>query len=148
MADPLSVTASVGGLLMLAGKIVSDGLNFVNKVRDCPKEIPMLLQEVSLLNTVLTQLMTLANDSGIPAGAPGGSTLQQYLTPSLVAECNSLLNDVKKAIEKCQQIQGRRGDNVRKSLLWPFKDREVKASIEHLRRLKDHFAAAVAVDTR
>ena len=56
MVDPLSIAASVAGLISLAASVIQNGYKLFNTVRDCPKELLTILSEVSGLNGVLIAL--------------------------------------------------------------------------------------------
>jgi hypothetical protein len=54
--DPLSVAASVAGLLSLAGSLSGKLSTFVRRVRDAPDELKIILTELNGLKTVLGEL--------------------------------------------------------------------------------------------
>ena len=141
MADPLSIAASIAGLLALCGKIISEGYTFANSVHNCPKELPLYLQEISLLSAVFAQFTALASANTQPASA-----LQQVVASSATTDCEQLLKVVENTVKQCQQIQRQRGNNLRKALIWPFKERETKETLERLRHFRDHFGVALSVD--
>src|SRR6187402_1502943 len=74
MADPLSISASVAGLLSLVIQVADGTYQYVSSARGASSAISSLLRELQALKTVLFKLdeMTHANN---PGDEPGGASL-------------------------------------------------------------------------
>ena len=59
MADPLSVAASIAGLLTVAGKISTVVIDLTSKSKAAPKDIENVRSSVETIRAVLLQLQLL-----------------------------------------------------------------------------------------
>lgn len=64
MADPLSVAASVAGLISLAETVIRLGYQYHNGVKGFPADFERLLLEVSSLYGVLCQIKLIVSRPG------------------------------------------------------------------------------------
>ena len=145
--DPLSISASVAGLVTLATTIVGSGSAYIKSVREFPKELENLLCETQRLNTILQQIAELVQ------ATTGGSTttlkkLSEIITSQAIHKADTLLKSVKTMLEGCQRVHGARGKNSVKAIIWPFKEREAKTTLEEFRRLATTLDQAINVDSR
>ena len=63
MSDPLSVIASITGIVAFAGAVYEQGKIFCREWKDCPKELRALVLEVYNLKGVLEALEPLVEDA-------------------------------------------------------------------------------------
>ena len=148
--DPLSISASVAGLVALASTVLSNGSAYIKSVQEFPKALANLLSETSRLNDLLTQIHEL-----VQAGATaGGSTatsqkLSEIITQDVIDNANILLKSVKTKLEDCKRVHGTKGKHsVKKAIVWPFKEREVNTTLEDFRRLITTLIQALNVDSK
>lgn len=111
--DPLSITASVAGLITLAGVIISKGFQISDRFINTDKELKSLLNEVSSFSGLLVGVQ--AHFEQPQASAPfsiyslnlprpsgrgqSPTTPTEHLYTAL-NDCKSILEDVKKLVEK------------------------------------------------
>jgi hypothetical protein len=67
MADPLSVAASIIGILAAAAKVTETVQPWVSNVRSAPKLALQVFREVSSVRMVLASLETILKDLGTPS---------------------------------------------------------------------------------
>ncbi|EGD94597.1 hypothetical protein TESG_02106 [Trichophyton tonsurans CBS 112818] len=111
--DPLSITASVAGLITLAGVIISRGFQISDRFTNTEKELNSLLNEVSSFSGLLVGVKShfeqhqastpisifSPNVRRLRAGDQLSTTPARHLRTAL-NDCNSILEDVKRLVEK------------------------------------------------
>jgi hypothetical protein len=144
--DPIStisLASSVAGLLTLSGAILSNGYSYVSKVAKAPKELRLLLSESAALDTLLDQLQLMVDgDDQVATGA-----LQKLAQVGAFEEGKTLLQIVQNSIRACEQVQGHGVSNLGRRLMWPFKEKETKETIQRFRDLRDTLTSAVSIDS-
>ena len=154
MADPLSISASIAGLLSLAGTVIANGYIYINTAKEHPKALAELLRAVSELNIVLSQVNGLVNMNPTvtaPAAIASSSpmkNLTQVVTPELLKEGGDLLQTIQNSLNAVQRVSGEGVKNFGKAVIWPFKEREVKALLERIRALVKTLIQLINVDSR
>ena len=146
MADPLSIAASIAGLLTLTTKIAFESYSFISTVKDHPKELSHFTTEISLFKILFEQLVSHSNDA--IQYQDRLVVFEQVFSAIVVDEFEKLLKEIEMSVKECQKIQGRRGDNFRKAVLWPFKARAVKEVLKKFADYRVHFNSALTVDLR
>ena len=140
--DPLSISASVAGLVTLAGVVLSNGSAYIKSVQEFPKALENLLKETTRLNSLLRQIDELAQATG---------KLSEVITQDVIDNAGILLRSVKTKLEDCQRVHshGTKGKHsVKKAIIWPFKEREVNTTLEDFRRLITTLDQALTVDSK
>jgi len=148
MADPLSIIASIAGLLSLAGPILAEGYAYVASVRDSPNALKQLLCEIGRLEAVLGQIDELARESATNTSAvvqTQRSRVSDVITPDTASD---LLKSVHSSIKQCERIPGQSAKNIGRAIVWPFKEREVKENLDRFKRLIDIFESALSIESR
>lgn len=150
MSDPFSIASGLAGLLSLSAAILSQGYCYVSSVSSAPEELYFLLDGTAALNTVLRQLSTLA--ANVQQSTLGGNTtadtLSTFSKDGSLDRCDKLLKSIQGSIAKCEQIKGHPTSNLGKRLIWPFKEKEFKETLQKLGWYRETFTAALSVDTR
>ncbi|KPM46456.1 hypothetical protein AK830_g205 [Neonectria ditissima] len=139
--NPLSVSASIAGLVSLADLVFRAALRYVKSAKQAPKEVQDLLNEVKDLSLVLHNL------SPIACGLESDSTPQNTNTPKpyYLHECRQLLRRLEGKLpsletqSSCQKLQSR--------LKWPFSSGETKEILEAVTRHKQTISIALAADS-
>jgi hypothetical protein len=151
--DPLSISASVAGLITLAGALISKSKAYGSGVLNAPKELTEFIQELTYLKGVLSGLdaflrlraaATPAGRSEVATGlaGPGGA----------VNDCLSALESITETLEKCERNPGakRRKLNSTMSasgrLKWPLTKESTEDHIRRIERLKNTFTLALSTD--
>jgi len=111
MADPLSIAASIAGLLSLARPILAEGYAYIASARDSPNALKQLLCEISRLDAVLGQIDELARESATNTGAvvqAQRSRVSEVITPDTIKTASNLLKSVQSSIKQCERIPRRK----------------------------------------
>ena len=151
MADPLSIAASIAGLLSLAGPILAEGYTYIASVRDSPNALKQLLCEIGRLEAVLGQIDELTRESATNTGAvvqTQPSRVSDIITPDTIKTASDLLKAVQSSIKQCERIPGQSAKNIRRAIVWPFKEREVKENLDRFKRLIDIFDSELSIESR
>jgi len=147
MADPLSVAASVAGLLT-AAKEVSFVIDKITKSRKSgPKEMSAIKSTVDTLRSVLLQLQLLLLSRASINQERASLILVNEIVVTLTA-CVMTFSDLDgcmKGLEKGLEADQKLGllDSVR----WASKDTELKAYLRHLEAHKSSLALMMSILT-
>ena len=140
MGDPLSVAASIAGLITLAELIVSRGYEFVKHVKNAKPEIRQLLAEITALYGVLQSL-------GLVAARFQGDHYNTALQLGYLQTCHKLVDTIR--IHLKIALPGDSDGRWRaagKSLRWPLATAETKCLIEDVARHKATLSLALNTD--
>jgi hypothetical protein len=136
--------ATILGLISFTGEVLVAGYGYLSKAQKAPAEIRSLLKETANLNALLDQLQALVVENTNPHVIDALETLN-YL--DVFGDCKILMKIVLKSIKACEQVSGQSARNLGRKLLWPFKEKETKETVQQLQRLRETLSAAVAVDS-
>ena len=138
--DPLSISASVAGLITLTELIVSRGYEFLKGVKNAKDEISQLLVEITALFGVLQSLRLVALRF---EGQHFDTTLQLAYIQSCQKLVDQIHVNLKAALPEdsdgCWRAAG-------KSLRWPLSGKETKALIADVGKHKATLSLALNVD--
>lgn len=146
--DPLSITASIAGVLSLAEEITTKSYRYYKSVKDARTTWQNLAVETSNLRTILFTLkvhVVVASGSGNPekplihslsTPSPAG----QSVSPSLLDTLAITLQKVLMAIE------GWETPSTKQRLQWPFREKEIKDYLIDIERYKQSFSLALEAD--
>lgn len=145
--DPLSVTASVVGLLQATGLAIT----YLNAIRTAPKERAQCAIEATTLYSLLTQLRYRVE--GASADEPW------FVSARALAAPKGPLDQLKDLIEELiAAISPKsRSDDLKQRLLWNLTRKEVSSILERSSRLKstiqlalekDHFELSKAIEQK
>ena len=141
MADPLSVTASISGLLTLGDIVFRRTYKYVKAVKKAPKEISVLSAEIGALYGVLSNLHLVSCQL---EHEQADSTARMHHIHS----CYQTLERVKSILDRddTSLLRDEKIDTLKKRLRWPFKALEVKELIAEIERHKTTLGLALNVD--
>ena len=150
MAEPFTIATGIAGLLSLAGPILAEGYAYLASVRDSPNALKQLLSEISRLDAVLGQIDELARESTtIPVQSQKSrQRVSEVITPDTIRTASDLLKSVQSSIKLCERIPGQSAKNIGRAFFWPFKEREVKESLDRFRRLITTFQLALSIESK
>jgi len=150
-------TADLLRLISFTGQVLVAGYSFIAKVQRAPAEIRALMQETASLNILLDQLQSLVIDNDDVNSVnekdepiiykTGGYALHTLETLGVFENCERLMRVVQQSVKACEQIQGQQVKNLGRKLIWPFKEKETKDTMQQLGRLRETLSAAVVVDS-
>ncbi|KAH7259564.1 uncharacterized protein BKA55DRAFT_300847 [Fusarium redolens] len=124
MADPLSLAASIAGLISLADLVFKTTYKFVRAAKDAKDEIQSLVDEINNLASVLRRLEALTSDL-----EDEGQSFDPTLRNHYLNHCYKTFN----------RIESR--------LKWPFSSSETKELLAELSRHKETISVALLADS-
>ena len=137
--DPLSVAASIAGLVSLTIQVSGTIGSYCKAVKDAPRSVQEINQELLLLLSALKQLdtflrtQTLKNNSFDPLS---------ILTTALIS-CHDSID----AISSELPIRKQDGKSHALDMLkWPFSEKEIQKNLEALRRCTSTFQFALTIE--
>ncbi|KAM5356996.1 hypothetical protein ACJZ2D_016721 [Fusarium nematophilum] len=153
MADPLSISASIAGILTLSGKIIHSTYKYGADVKGAPEEIRNFLSEMTI-NTGLLHALKSLIDSHAQSGSP---TTGEHQTISTICGKNGALESFRKTLNKVNDMLDKHENtpspNKRQKmnrltgrLKWPFEKVETQEMVQQLEKLKAAFTLALSID--
>ena len=141
MADPLSVSASISGLVSLADIVFHRIYKYVKAVKKAPKEISALSAEINSLYGVLRSLQLVSRQ--LEDEAVDASTRIHH-----VQSCFETLEHVRSILDKdnTSSLHDQPLETLKRKLRWPFTSSEVKDLIAEIERHKATLGLALNVD--
>jgi hypothetical protein len=140
MGDPLSVAASVAGLITIAETVIRNGYQYVRDAEGAGSQIATLILEITNLFGVLHSLRLVACRF---EGEDFDSTMQIHHIQS----CYEILDKIQKQLDKADPAKSRnRLDAARRKLQWPLSSSETKSLIAEVERHKSTLSLALNAD--
>lgn len=147
MADPLSIAASVAGLVSLTGSVFGLLCKLSLQQKDFNREITELQNATRELSVLLHDLSLLATSLQTEPTFDGSFRLDH------VDSCERTLHDVKTKLEKICPANPPTGrtakiiKSTRNRLKWPYSSREFEKLLADLARHKETISLALSVDS-
>ncbi|KAI1079048.1 ankyrin [Whalleya microplaca] len=134
MADPLSITGSIAGVVTLAHEAFRLLTKYYKSAKDAPKEIKALVEEISLLGGALNSLTRLAwsFDDGL---------FDNSFRMHHIEGCREILSTIDKKLNNLD------GSNLKQRAIWPFSSSRVKEMLAELSRHKDSIGLALEANS-
>ncbi|XXH02446.1 hypothetical protein Hte_008822 [Hypoxylon texense] len=133
MADPLSIAASIAGLITLADIVFDRLMKYVRTAKNATKETEELAKEVNLLGGALNSLSRLARSLD---NEPFGNNFRMYH----IEGCNDILSEIDRKLKKL-------GSNSLKKVVWPFSSARVKEMLDGLAQHKQSINLALSANS-
>ncbi|KAH7013160.1 ankyrin repeat-containing domain protein [Ilyonectria destructans] len=148
--DPLSLAASVAGLVSLADLVFRTATKYWKEVKDSRKDVDELLSEVKGVSILLHDLSLVAFSLEIDPSQNGGrSEHSSHLKLHHLYECQKLLrqleqslNDAKKKFNSPSSL-----NRLQSRLKWPFSSREMSQIVQSIQRHKQAINVALTADS-
>ncbi|KAJ3548854.1 hypothetical protein NM208_g796 [Fusarium decemcellulare] len=142
MADPLSISASIAGLVTLADTIFRATFRFAKAAKNVKQDVTQLASETQDLAGVLHRLSLLASALEL-------DTNQKTLRLHHVISCRQMLLRVEKTLSKATADldSGKSIHHVKRALKWPFSSTETKGLLDEIARHKETLALALTADS-
>lgn len=138
MADPLSIAASIAGVISLADIVFIRTRKYLSSAKNADKEVKDLAQEVLLLSGALHSLSRLAQ--ALDADGLKDKHIEN-LRMHHIAACHATLDEVAKKLKKLE-------DNATKrKLVWPFVSDRTKELLAEISRHKQNIDLALTADS-
>ncbi|KAF5548252.1 hypothetical protein FMEXI_4816 [Fusarium mexicanum] len=144
MADPLSMTASIAGIIALADLVFKTVFSYTYKAKEAKKDVESLKEEISGLSNALRILDALANELEAENGPRDVA-----LNAKLLDQCRETLNAINQKVQKAIKDfdDARKWKAVSRQLKWPFSSSETKDLLESLSRYKATVSLAASADS-
>ena len=140
MADPLSVSASIAGLITITDSVFSRIFKYVKAVKAAPDEISSLKLALGSLSGILHNLELVAAQL---EGEPFDTAIQV----NHIHSCVQTVEKVEKIFEKYHSLSaGSQGMDKMKRLKWPFSVSEAKNLCVEIEQHKTTLSLALNVD--
>ncbi|KAM0474204.1 hypothetical protein ACHAP7_007891 [Fusarium lateritium] len=150
MADPLSISASIAGLVALADLVFRSGTKYAKSYRGAQKEVEGLLREIRELSVVLHSLSLVAFDlEETETPKKNASHTTTSLQPHHLHDCRQLLRRLETNLSRTgTSIKSDSGlERLQARLKWPFTSAESKEMILEIQRYKQVIDIALASGT-
>ncbi|KAL8766045.1 MAG: hypothetical protein Q9209_007074 [Squamulea sp. 1 TL-2023] len=142
MADPLSVSASIGGLVTLADLVFCRIFKYKKAVKGASNEISALLSEVGALYGVLNNLhlVSLQLDEKI---------FHTTMRTHYIHACTQTLEKLREILDKddTSSVQLQTLESMKRKLHWPFSHSDVQTLLAEIERHKATLELALNVDS-
>ncbi len=142
MADPLSVSASISGLVTLADIVFRRTYKYVKAVKKASKEISSLSAEIGTLYGILSNLQLVSHQLE-------DETFETTTRIHHIHSCYQTLEHVKSILDRndTSLLSDQRLETFKRKLRWPFTSSEVKDLIVEIERHKTTLGLALNVDS-
>jgi len=141
MADPLSVSASISGLVMAAVLIAQRIYKYVKAVKESKDDIQALSSEVTTLSGILKSLQLAAEEL----------ERQEYETSTRVHNvfyCQQTLDKLSAHLKKHEPADPNKDElSLSQKLRWPFTKSETKGLVAEVKRHQDTLKLALNADS-
>ncbi|KAI8188517.1 hypothetical protein K4K51_006680 [Colletotrichum sp. SAR 10_75] len=136
MADPLSIAASIAGLVGLADIVFARLVKFGRSVKNAEKEIQVLSREINILGGALNSLDRLAQVLKDDA-FDGNLRIQN------IDDCRETLKEINRKLEKLEATSSL----TKQKLMWPFTKDRVKEWLDELSQHKENINLALSANS-
>jgi len=145
MGDPLSIAASVTGLITISAQIVGMAKELVDKVKDTPETMVRVREEVESMEPILCQVQLLLNGSGSGLSHANLTVISIHNLMATLTSCVIVYSKLEKMVNEVCGFN----DSSRSSAAWKragviegrvkwgqWRHEEVLGIIEDLQRQK------------
>ncbi|KAH7323128.1 ankyrin repeat-containing domain protein [Stachybotrys elegans] len=148
--DPLSISASIAGLVSLADLVYRSTRTFITRAKVATKEVEALSSETKSLSIVLHALSHTTFDLEVSQeDQSDGKNRAQDAKYDHLYDCQQTLSRLEKALEKpmAQLSSNSRLGRVQGRLKWPFSSSDTTELLHDIQRHKQTLDLAVSADT-
>jgi len=141
MADPLSICASIAGLVNLADVVFGRIYKYVKAVKTASKDMATLSSEIGALYGILSNLRLISDQLE-------NDIFESTTQPHHIHSCQETLERVKSILERddTSSFQDQRLQTIKRKLRWPFTSSEVKDLLIKIERHKATLGLALNID--
>ncbi|KAI1360217.1 ankyrin repeat-containing domain protein [Xylaria arbuscula] len=147
--DPLSISASIAGLVTLADIVFRATTKYVKQVKESKKEVQLLLSELKDFSVLLHSLSLVAFDLETSASTQSLQPHKPNLKVKLIFNCQRTLNRIQVNLENAErEFDSSSGiKRIQARLKWPFSASETKELVEMIQHHKSTINLAINADT-
>jgi hypothetical protein len=139
--DPLSLSASIAGLIMITNSIVTNGFKYLPEFKQSDETIRSLFNEVNLLFGTLHSLQNIATRLEHEQSSIPHTTRIHHINA-----CDKTLRKVETQLEKVAAKRNTITDRTRQRVVWPLSKAETKSLLLEVERQKTSLNLALSVD--
>jgi len=142
MTDPLSISASIAGLMTIADIVIRNGYKYIKAVRESDKAVASLINEVNSLSGTLHSLRNIAE--GLEGeNVPFISTTQVHHVES----CYRTLRKINELLDKFELSKTKSlVERATQRLKWPLTHSETKNLASEVARHRETLNLALNAD--
>lgn len=137
--DPLSVAASVAGLVALTLEVSRRVGSFYQAAKEAPNRIRDVQEELSLIHSVLQQLNSLLQSAEMKTSS---FALSSVLTKPLTS-CAGSVESISAKLQRPKQGSLSR---AKEAFRWPFNEKDIVQILETLRRHTSTFQFSLTIE--
>lgn len=137
--DPVSLSSGIAGLLTLAIQVSSVIADFAIAVKEGPKDIQELHQELLLLGEVLSQLQDFLRSEKVKGRSFDSNSVMQ----SAISSCKARIERIG---NKLRPSAGGKMSRLIDRLKWPFESKEVAEMVTNLRSYTQAFQFSLTIE--
>ncbi|KAH7176955.1 hypothetical protein EDB81DRAFT_676006 [Dactylonectria macrodidyma] len=147
--DPLSLSASVAGLVTLADLVFRTTIKYARAVKGSRNELEGFVAEVKNLSVLLHDLSLVAFDLESDSLDTTGHAQSSIFKLHHLHDCQQLLRRLENSlVSKKSQFDSPSGlDRLQSRLKWPFSSTETKEIIQDLQRHKQTINLAISAES-
>ena len=139
MAEPLSISASIAGLVTLTDAVFRRTFNYVKAVKGAPNELSALLTAMGALSGILHNLSLIACQLE-------GELFESTIQASHIHLCLQTVDKVKSILDRFDSSKEGHSMKTMKRLKWPFSGAEVKDLCTEIEGHKTTLSLALTAD--
>ncbi|KAG5747965.1 hypothetical protein H9Q69_004957 [Fusarium xylarioides] len=152
MADPLSVSASIAGLVALANLVFRSGTKYVKSYRGAPTEVGNLIREVRSLSVILHNLSLVAfnlEETEPPETTAAVHEPRPVVQSHYLHDCHQLLRHLETGLSRTEASldSGAGRSRLQARLKWHFTSTESREMIQDIQRYSQIIHTALAADS-
>lgn len=139
--DPLSISASIAGLITITNSIVTNGFKYLSEFKQSDETVKSLFHEVNLLFGTLHSLQNVAARLEHQQSSDPHTTRIHHINA-----CHITLRKVEAQLEKVAAKRNTATDRIRQRVLWPLCKAETKDLLLEVERQKTALSLALSAD--
>lgn len=143
MADPLSVVASIAGILAFAAKITSETITLLSDIREAPDEITDLRFELQNLASLVRSTHHLVSRN---EPKPDDKPLEDTTTDCL-QRCVTIVNEIQVKLKPFLSAGSGRRSSLPQAWSWVFHKASIRTLKDRLRNSRAMLSLSVTVLT-
>ncbi|KAI5815999.1 hypothetical protein BZA77DRAFT_344514 [Pyronema omphalodes] len=142
MSDPLSVSASIAGLIGISKEVVTIIANYVSAVKSAPENVRCLQNELTALNFVLDEMRNLLREEELL----GTSFDRTSVLISAVDVASFQIKDLYTKLDKFRIPKNNKAAEFFERMKWPLRADECEKAVVQIQRLAQclHFSLNIS----
>jgi uncharacterized protein (DUF2147 family) len=144
MADPLSITASIAGLLSLVISVTDTTFQYVTSARNASSTISALFQELQSLKAVLVKLDEVSHTGEAIDNLQASKDGEVVISMLDIETCSANLTKIQGKLKARMDESG--SSKKLQRFIWPFLEDSTVQMVKQLHRYVDIFHVALSAD--